>query len=184
MSLWSGKDKDKRVTGAKLESGAAGFDIGTGDFTLETETVTVSGKGVNFTADVGVGIEEYHNLRGEMMTVRSKVEGPSKGLGAELREGQGLKVLRNPDEPGVTFEVTQDTKGEVRFFTPKGRQIFAPPDSTLSFGDKGNTVTASFPSDDTRFTATYPLEEVPDKASTVSIPDAGSAIDKPKNPSP
>lgn len=184
MSFWSGKDKDsKKTSGAKLEKGQASFDVGTGEFVYESETVSINARGSVFTAEVGDGYDEYRNLSGEQILVKSKVEGASKDLAAELKEGMGLRVLHAPGQPGVTFEIPKDSKGETRFLTPKGKQFFTKPETTLEFSGSDNLVTATFPVEKRVFTATFPLEELASGSTMNPLAGAGSAIDKAKNPS-
>jgi hypothetical protein len=133
-----------------------------------------------FSAEVGKDPEgrayaEYRNQRGEPVEVRSKKEGPSKGMTVRVRPGSGLLVRHGPGIEGVIFEVPKEAAGET-VFQVGGKTIRMPGGGTLRFGETGTTVTVTVPTPESEFSATVPLAEVVSAPSDAALQDTGDLI--------
>jgi hypothetical protein len=176
LSVVKRKEGPGRKSMVTLQSGEVRFDLGTGDFGLETEVASVTARAAVFLAEVTESYDKYSHLRGEQILVRSKKEGPSEGMVTEVKPGMGLLIRHGPDVPGVIFEVPEKIPGEM-VFKVRGKTLRMPGGSRLSFGETGSTVTVSVPTPEAEFAATLPLGEALSAPSDAALHDTGDLIE-------
>lgn len=172
--------KRKEGSGSKslvnLKAGEVRFDLGTGDFLLETEVVAVMARAAVFFAEATATYDRYRNLRGEMIQVRSKKEGPSQGMVAEVKAGSELLVKHGPEVEGVIFEIPEEVDEET-VFRIRGKTLRMPGGGRLTFGSTGTTVTVSVPTPESEFVATVPLEAFLAAPADAALQDSGDLIE-------
>ena len=176
LSVVKRKEGPGRKSMVTLQSGEVRFDLGTGDFGLETEVASVTARAAVFLAEVTESYDKYSHLRGDLILIRSKKEGPSEGMVTEVKPGMGLLIRHGPDVPGVIFEVSEETPGEM-VFKVRGKTLRMPGGSRLSFGETGSTVTVSVPTPEAEFVATLPLGEVLSAPADAALHDTGDLIE-------